>query len=124
MFDDQEFQRQMRSAIAQLKKTFGGDPKTLRQGLRRGGRLVPRKARRAAQLIMAAQKQAGHPKLSRQLDGAALTKAFETLSAGLSKVDMADRRKGMILGILGSFAFNLLLLFALFLTVAVWRGWV
>ena len=74
--------------------------------------------------LMAAEKQAGHPKLSRQLDGVKITMAFDMLGEALARVDMKDRRKGLILGVLGSMAFNLIALIALFVLFALWRGWV
>lgn len=124
VFDDQEFRRQYKQALTQFKKTFGGEPETLAQAVRRAGRLLPPKGRRAARVVMAAEKQAGHPKLSRQLDGVKITMAFDMLGEALARVDMKDRRKGLILGVLGSMAFNLIALIALFVLFALWRGWV
>ena len=73
---------------------------------------------------MKAQPLAEHPKLQQQLDGEKLDKQFDRLIAGIKSVDMADRRKGAVLGALAATAFNLLVFFGLLLLFAMWRGWV
>ena len=124
MFDPAHFQTRLKEAQTLLKRTFGGDPKTLKAGLHKAGRRLPRKARLAGREIVKAQPLADHPKLQQQLDGKKLDKQFDRLIAGIKSVDMADRRKGAVLGALAATAFNLLVFFGLLLLFAMWRGWV
>ena len=51
-----------------------------------------------------------------------LGKAAGALETHLKSIDLADRRKGFFLGVLGTMAFNILLLAALLFAVLRWRG--
>ena len=74
--------------------------------------------------IVAAQKLAANPKLARRLDAPALKAAYDGLSAHLGAIDVADRRKGKLLSLAGSIAFNLLVVIVGFLVWLWWRGYV
>ena len=52
------------------------------------------------------------------------SEAAERVIAHLRAIDVADRRKGLILSILGSMAFSVLVVLALLVIVLVWRGFV
>ncbi|OWU85352.1 hypothetical protein ATO6_08265 [Oceanicola sp. 22II-s10i] len=95
----------------------------LEQGLRKAGRRIPRRLRRSGRAVVEAQRVAGHPRLVHQIDTARVSAEAERLAAHLEAIDTADRRKGMILSVLGSVAFNLLLMGGLFLGFALWQGW-
>lgn len=122
MFDETRFQARVQTSLKGLKTTFGGKPETLEAGLKRAGRRLPSRARKAGAMIVAAQAQAGHPKLQQQLDGKALEKAFDRLDEGIGSVDAGELRKRWWLGMLAAAAFNLLVVFAVFVAVARWRG--
>lgn len=97
--------------------------KTLRAKLASAGRLIPRAERMAGRKLVDAEVLWANPKLRRQLNQVELSQAETRLRAWLEKVDLADRRKGVLLGILGSLAFNFLLLAALGIGWAWYSGW-
>ncbi|MGR3323702.1 MAG: hypothetical protein ACU0DK_17430 [Pseudooceanicola sp.] len=97
---------------------------SLDAALRKAGRRLPRRVRAAGKRIVSAQKLADHPKLSRQVDMDRVRRDARHVELYLAEIDPADRRKGAILSVLGSLAFNLLAFAALALAFARWRGWV
>ncbi|SIN81495.1 hypothetical protein [Vannielia litorea] len=82
---------------------------TLAEKLRKGGRLLPRKVRREAAFIAETEARMAVPKFAFQYDPARVARAEKTVRGFLETVDPADRRKGVVLGILGWLAFNFLL---------------
>jgi hypothetical protein len=95
---------------------------TLGDKLRVAGRLVPRAERRAGRTLVEAERLWSNPKLRRQIDPATLDAAETRLRSWLATVDAADRRKGMLLGILASLAFNFLLVAAALVGWLAWTG--
>ena len=105
-----------------LEGAFGVRGKSLAGMLRKTGRRMPKRLHAEAQQIVAAQALGGHPKLMRQVDGAALEAAEEKVVTWLDAIDRADRRKGRWLGIAGAIAFNILLILVGFVLWMVWAG--
>lgn len=95
-----------------LDGAFGVRAGTLERALRKTGRRLPKRLRGQAGVIVAAQALGGHPKMLRQIDSAALGRAEETLVTWLDKIDRADRRKGVWIGIGAAIGFNILLVVA------------
>lgn len=85
---------------------------TLEAKLRVAGRLLPKAERKAGRTLVEAERLWANPRLRRRLDPAALAAAEARLRGFLDRIDPADRRKGVILGILASLAFNFLLIAA------------
>ena len=83
---------------------------TLEDKLRHAGRLLPRPEPKAGRARVEAERLWESPKLRRRLDPAALAAAEARLRAFLEPVDPADRRRGVILGILATLAFNFLMI--------------
>lgn len=110
------------SVEALLEKQMGVGGHGLRAKVKRAGRRLPRSVRRDAMLIAEAQPLAGHPKLSKQVDLPRMEAAERRIAAYLRGYDLADKRKGAVLGLLGSLSFNLLAVGALLVVVLVWRG--
>ncbi|WP_299046085.1 hypothetical protein [uncultured Tateyamaria sp.] len=92
-----------------LGAAFGVKAKSLETALRRTGRRMPKRLHAEARKIVRAQSFGGHPKLMRQIDGAALGTAEDRVIVFLQNIDRADRRKGLWLGIGAAIAFNILL---------------
>ena len=109
---------------AAMHTAYGGRGKSLTSSLRRAGRLMTKYLHAQAQQIVDAQKLGGNPRLLCRLDAAALANAERLLLDHLKAVDAADRRKGVILGILGVIAFNLLVVATGFIIWLVWAGYV
>ena len=105
-----------------MRTVYGVGGADLAEVLRRAGRYLPRRLRREAALLARAEPLAAHPRLRCTLDAAQLERAERALNAHLGGIDLADRRKGWWLGVLGGLAFNLLLFAALLIWLLVWRG--
>ena len=109
----------MRSARVQsaLDGAFGVRARTLAAALRKTGRRLPKRVRAQAQLIADAQSLGSNPRLLRQVDGAALSRAEEAVVTWLDGIDRSDRRKGFWIGVGATIGFNILLIVS---AVVVW----
>lgn len=88
----------------------------------RAKRRLPRRVAQNAARLAEAQEFNAHPKLSRTLDYAALSQSADVVEAHLNSIDLADQRKGRLLGLLGTLAFNLICIASLLVIVLMWRG--
>lgn len=113
----EELRQLMRAKLGVRGGTFQG-------ALKRGAPQLPRHLRRQAQVVVDALPMAVHPKLRQTLDRPRLDRAVADLRRYLDDIDLADRRKGFVLGVLGAMAFNLLALIALLIVFLVWKGFV
>lgn len=109
---------------ALLKAKLGVGGRNLPDALARAGRRLPRAVRTQAQMLVEAERQAVHPKFARQVDAHAVRRGYRAVVAHLEAIDLADRRRGWLLGVAGALAFNVLLAFALFVTWLWWQGYV
>ena len=96
----------------------------LGEKLRKGGRLLPRRVRAAAEILQTGAVMAQNPKLWAQVDQQAVAQAYDTCVRHLNGVDGGDRRKGALVGVAASAAFSLLVVVALLLVVLHWRGFI
>lgn len=90
--------------------------------LRRAGRRLPSRIRAQARIVAEAEALCAHPKLARRIDREAVSRAHIEVRDHLRGIDAGYLRRGALLGVLGSLAFNLLLFAALMLAVLRWRG--
>jgi hypothetical protein len=105
-----------------LHNAFGVKGKSLAVALNRKGRRLPKRLQSQARRVADAQAISGHPKLMRQVDGAALRRAEDQVVTYLRGIDRSDRRKGFWLGIAGAVAFNVLVVTAGFIIWMWWAG--
>lgn len=124
MTDQHQIARHAERLEALLAEKFGARRGPLELRVQSAGRRLPRRVRRDLGEVARAQQFAGHPKLGRQIDGARVRAAARRAEDWLVAVDVADRRKGFVLSLLGSLSFNLILLFAILVAVLRWRGYV
>lgn len=96
----------------------------LGEKLRKGGRLLPRRVRAAAEILQTGAVMAQNPKLWAQVDQQAVAQAYDTCVRHLNGVDSGDRRKGAVVGIAASVAFSVLAVAALLFAVLRWRGFI
>ncbi|WP_284324940.1 hypothetical protein [Cypionkella aquatica] len=96
----------------------------LAEKLRKGGRLLPRRVRTAAEVLQTGAVMAQNPKMWAQVDQAAVAQAYDTCVRHLGGVDHKDRRKGALIGVLGSIAFSVLVVAVLLGAVLYWRGFI
>ncbi|MDF1854517.1 hypothetical protein [Pseudooceanicola sp.] len=124
MGDDKEISVIVGRLEKLLEAKFGFRNTHLDAALCKAGRRLPHAMRKAGREVVAAQRLATHPRLSRQIDMDRLRRDSAALASFLETIDPADRRKGAVLSTLASIAFNLLLLAAALLALARWRGWI
>jgi hypothetical protein len=96
----------------------------LAEKLRKGGRLLPRRVRAAAEGLQAAAVMAQNPKLWAQVDQEAVAQAYDICVRHLNGVDGKDRRKGAVVGVVASVAFSVLVVAGLLFAVLRWRGFI
>lgn len=96
----------------------------LSEKLRKGGRLLPRKVRAAAEVLAQGATMAQNPKLLLQVDQAAVAAAYDICVRHLGGVNGGDRRKGLLVGVAASMAMSVLVVALLVIAVLVWRGFV
>jgi hypothetical protein len=102
------------------KEGIGGHG--LADGLKKGRRRLPRRVFRQVQKLADAEKMAAHPKLAMTLNQPELLAAGQEILGHLERIDLADRRKGWWLGMLGAMAFNIFAVIALLVAILMWRG--
>lgn len=107
-----------------MKERLGIRGKDLATKLRYTGRMMPKRIKQDARFLAEATRLATNPKLSRMINLDQVEAAHQTCMEFLETVDVADRRKGVVLGILGSLAMVFLVVTVLVLTVLVWRGYI
>jgi len=90
--------------------------------LRKGGRILPRRVRAAAEALAQAAAMAQNPKLLMRIDDESVAQNYDICVRHLGGIDLADRRRGVAVGIAASIAFSLLAVLGIVLAVLVWRG--
>ncbi len=118
----QDIQAQEARLLELAKEKFGVRAKTLGRAMKKIGRRVPARLHRQAEVLVAAQRLGGHPKLMMQVDAVAVKKAFDEIVAHLEAIDVTDRRKGAMLNLGAALSFNLLVVVVLVILVLRWRG--
>ena len=106
-------------ALLRDRESASGD---LAAALKTTRRRLPRRIYRQGKVLAKALPLIEHPKLRLTLDETTLHKAAQEVKTYLETIDLADRRKGRVLDILGSIVFSLLVVFALLIVVLRWRG--
>ena len=99
-----------------------GTPPDLATMLRRRGRALPRRQRRAAQVLAQAQKQAATPRLARQVDSIAAARAHADLVRYLRPLGASARWQEGALNVAAAVLLGLLLVGAAAVWIMVRRG--
>lgn len=107
---------------ALMAKRLGLKRGSLSRRVAKAGRRLPAGVRNDIAIVAEAEKMAENPKLAIRLDPNATKSAYDRASAHLKAIDVADRRKGIVLSMLGRMAFNFLAAVTLFIIVLRWRG--
>lgn len=94
----------------------------LTEKLRKGGRLLPRKVRAAAEVVAQAAVLSQNHKLLMQIDREAVAAAYDLCVRHLAGISLSERRKGLILNIAASITFSVLVVAVLLVAVLYWRG--
>lgn len=105
-----------------MAKRLGLKRGSLARRVAKAGRLLPSGVRNDIAIVAEAEKLSRNPKLAIRLDRNATKSAYDRAATHLKAIDVADRRKGVALSILGSMAFNILAVIVLLIVVLRWRG--
>lgn len=105
-----------------LWSKFGASGQTLARALAKAKARLPGRVYSRAMELANAQQMASHPKLLLTLDATKLGKSAQEVETYLTAIDVKDRRKGWILGMLGGMVFNILLFVCLLIGLLFWRG--
>ena len=116
----QQMAERITALMEQRLKLKGKD---LSEKLRKGGRLLPRRVRAAAEQLAVASERSQNPKLLLQIDEAAVVAAYDTCSRHLSKIDAGYQRTSSILRTASSIAGSLLIVALIVIGVLYWRGY-
>jgi hypothetical protein len=115
----------MTDRVAQLmEEKLGIRGKGLAAKLQRGGRLLPRNIRAAAQGLAQACDMAQSPRLSLQIDNQAAAAAYDTCLKYLTGLPVASGWGGHMLSSLRSIAFGVLVIAVALIGYLVWRGYI
>lgn len=115
-------ERQAQEIADLIGSRLGVRGRGLEEKVRRAGRLLPKRIRRDAAILVDAERVASHPRLARQIDAEVLHKAHRDCKRFLEQIDGSEQVVRMVLGLLTANAFNVLALFTLIVAVLVWRG--
>ena len=124
MSEPDQIEHQIAQTMDLLREKLGAGGRDLNAALSKAGHRLPRRIRQQARKLAQAEPLASHPKLRRTLDAAGLSSAAHEVRAHLKTIDLADRRKGWWLGMLGGLAFNMLLALVLVVVFLRWQGFV
>ncbi|MHA6265028.1 hypothetical protein ACXYMO_17650 [Arenibacterium sp. CAU 1754] len=106
-----------------LRDKMGVRAKSFPAAFQKARRRLPRKVQKQGDTLIAGLSEMSHPKLRQTVDTARLDAADADIREFLQSIDVADRRKGWWLGVLGGVAFNILAVLAIVLVFLVWRGY-
>lgn len=97
--------------------------KDLHEKLRKGGRVLPRRVRAAAEQLADAAERSQNPKLLLQIDEAQVTTAYDVCSKHLGKIDAGYRRTSSVLRQASSMVISLIAVALIVAGVLYWRGY-
>ena len=109
-------------AFTMLLDKFNARGKGLEARLKKAGRRLPRRLQKAGRVIVGMQAAIEHPKLALVQNQDAVDAAFVDLTAHLTTIDRADRRRGFALGIAGDLVIRLVLLAIAVVVILRWQG--
>lgn len=109
MIDTVEFHRKIEALRAALEGKLRVKGADLDRQIRRAGRRLPKRQRRAAAVILGAQDWMGHPRLARLVDHRVVNAAFGDLHSHLGRLDPAEARRTALLRMLAGIVLNLMM---------------
>lgn len=120
----QEIQGMVAQVAEMMKERLNIRGSTLVEKLRHTGRMMPRQVKSDAALLADAVVLAQSARLHKRIDTAKVDAAYKSCVQFLESVDVADRRRGAVLGTLASAVLSLSAVAALVVAVLIWRGYI
>jgi len=106
-----------------MRERLGVKGRDFATALRRAGRLLPRRLRREARLLIEAEEMARSPRLMKFIDQGRIDGACREIRSYLESQDPMERRIDLALSILGGIALSVLAAAGLVLMFLKWRGY-
>lgn len=122
MIERERFNGQVEALESLLQSKLGVRGRTLSKRFARAGRRLPGRIQKAGRVITDFQSALDHPKLARLHDPGTVNAAFTEVRAHLNTIDPSERRKVMVLRVLGSAVFNLIVLVVAVIVFLRWQG--
>ncbi len=122
MTDGDDIRARIDALRQQLREVHGIRGRTLHQALRRSKLFLPRHVRKEGLRLAEIEPLLGHPKLERMVDFDAARATHQAVARHLKSVDVADLRRGRLLGIAGAIAVNVIVVAVLFVVWLRWTG--
>lgn len=115
--------QQMADRVAQLlEERLGISGRDLSASLKKGGRLLPKRVREAAELLAGAAEKAKNPKLIAQVDMGAVSDAYDACLKHLTAIDPTERKRSALSGMVGYVGGGIFLLAVGIVALLAWRG--
>jgi hypothetical protein len=105
-----------------MRQKLGVGASDMARAVAKAKNRLPSNTYNQALLLAKAEPLSAHPKLCLTLDAPTLELAAGDVQDYLNSIDLADRRKGWVLGMLGGLAFNMILFVVVLALVLYWRG--
>lgn len=114
---------QMSERVSQLlTERLGARGHTLRERLASRSRALPRKVRRAVEVLALAEEQAASPKMIRQADMTEISRAYDSCLHHLVPLGAGARWRALLLNIVASALFGIVVIAIVAFAVARLRG--
>lgn len=124
MTDTRDIPMKAEALRALMEERLGVKGRDLASVVRKGRRMLPRWARKQADVLVAAERAARSPKTAKQIDRTKVMHAYELVTNHLRAINVNAQRRDRLIKLLGLIAFQVLLLVAAFIVYMRWRGFV
>jgi hypothetical protein len=124
MMDAHDIAARNAALVKLLGEKYGVRGRNLRQAGARAGRRLPKRLRAHVAVLAEAEQFAAVPKLAKRVDLKAVDLANSALVAHLDAIDVKDRRRGKVLGVLGIISAQILIVAAVFVWWLWWRDYI
>lgn len=124
MTDPQTIPDEISQIMQLMRDRLGVRAADLTRAMNKAKPRLPRSVYKFGMILAQAEPMIEHPKLRLTLDADALGDAAQEVRKHLDAIDVADRRKGWFLGMLGGLSFNMIAFCVLLVAVLMWRGFI
>lgn len=124
MRTDRDFNQRATRLAKVLHRELGLGQGDLATRVARSRRRLPGHVKRDVLIVAEAAHLSGHPRIAPQIDRKSVDEAYIRAMTHLRGPQMAEMRKGRLIGAVTALAVNLGLVFVLVIAILVWRDFV